>query len=157
MLLRALSGDPLPLYGDGLQIRDWLYVRDHCEAIHLVLRRGEVGETYNIGGGNQPTNLWVVELLCGILDERFPESPHRPHARLVTFVEDRPGHDRRYALDSSKISSRLGWQPRESLESGLRKTVEWYLAHPEWLAAAREREDYRTWLEKNYKDREGSQ
>ncbi|MFN7948463.1 MAG: dTDP-glucose 4,6-dehydratase [Blastocatellia bacterium] len=153
IILNALSGRPLPVYGDGQQIRDWLYVEDHCEAIRLVLAQGRGGETYNIGGNTQPTNLEIVTLVCAILDELRPDSPHCPHASLITFVADRPGHDRRYAIDGSKISRELGWQPRQSLASGLRKTVEWYLANPEWVAEIRARGEYQGWLKVNYEQR----
>lgn len=115
IILNALEGKPLPVYGDGQQIRDWLYVEDHCEAIWLVLTRGKLGETYNIGGGNQPANLTLVETICDILDELLPDSPHAPHRRLITFVPDRPGHDRHYAMDAGKIAHQLGWQPRHNL------------------------------------------
>ena len=155
MILNALDGHPLPVYGDGGQIRDWLYVEDHCEAIWLVLRRGVPGETYNIGGGNQPTNLSLVKTLCEILDERLPDSPHTPHARLIQFVVDRPGHDRRYAMDITKIQRELGWQPRQSISSGLLKTVEWYLSHPEWIDAIRKQHDFQGWLRSNYTERGG--
>jgi dTDP-glucose 4,6-dehydratase len=153
MILNALDGRPLPVYGDGGQIRDWLYVEDHCEAIWVVLRKGTVGETYNIGGGNQPTNLSVVKTLCDILDERLPTSPHVPHWKLAQFVTDRPGHDRRYAMDISRISKELGWKPRQSLASGLLKTVEWYLSHPEWIDAIRKQHDFQGWLKRNYAGR----
>ena len=155
MILNALDGQPLPVYGDGGQIRDWLYVEDHCEAIWLVLRRGAPGETYNIGGGNQPTNLTVVKTLCKILDERLPESLHAPHEKLIQYVADRPGHDRRYEMDITKIRRELGWQPRQSLASGLLKTVEWYLIHPEWIDAIRKQGDFRGWLARNYTERGG--
>jgi len=154
-ILNAVSGRPLPIYGDGRQVRDWLYVTDHCEAIHQVVTRGRPGETYNIGGNNQPYNLEVVERICAILDERLPDSPHRPHANLMTFVSDRPGHDRRYDMDITKIRAELGWQPRETLASGLEKTVDWYLNHPEWIAAILKGSDYSQWLERNYADRGG--
>jgi len=153
MILNALDGRPLPVYGDGGQVRDWLYVEDHCEAIWRVLRKGRVGETYNIGGGNQPTNLSVIMTLCEILDERVPHSPHAPHEKLLQFVTDRPGHDRRYAMDITKINQELGWEPRESLSSGLSKTVEWYLNHPEWIGAIRKQHDYQGWLKRNYAQR----
>ena len=156
MIMNALEGRPLPVYGDGQQVRDWLYVEDHCEAIWTVLRRGAVGETYNIGGGNQPPNLLVIKTLCEIMDECLPSSPYTPHESLVRFVADRPGHDRRYAMDITKISNELGWQPRQSLSTGLLKTVEWYLAHPEWIDAVRKQQDYQGWLEKNYGQRGGS-
>jgi dTDP-glucose 4,6-dehydratase len=117
MILNGLQGKPLPIYGDGLNVRDWLYVEDHCQALRLVLARGRVGETYNIGGNCEKTNLEVVQTLCAILDELRPDSPHRPHAGLITFVKDRPGHDRRYAINSGKISGELGWRPKESLRA----------------------------------------
>jgi len=149
MILNALKGQPLPIYGDGLNIRDWLYVADHCEALRLVLAQGRAGETYNIGGNCEKTNLEVVKTLCAILDELFPDSPQRPHERLVTFVQDRPGHDRRYAINTGKISRELGWRPRESFESGLTKTVRWYLDNPEWVASVQSGA-YREWLEMHY-------
>ena len=154
MILNAMDGKPLPIYGDGRQIRDWLYVEDHCEAIWMVLRKGRVGQTYNIGGGSQPTNLEVVQHLCGALDELLPASPSVPHSSLMRFVPDRPGHDRRYAIDITKIKTQLGWQPKESLGSGLHKTVQWYLSHPDWVAAIRQQYDYQQWLERNYDKRQ---
>ncbi|MZH02513.1 MAG: NAD-dependent epimerase/dehydratase family protein, partial [Nitrospinae bacterium] len=132
MIHNALAGKPLPVYGDGKQIRDWLYVEDHCNAILRVLEKGEVGQVYNIGGHNEKTNLDVVKTLCHILDEMVPDSPHHPHEKLISFVEDRPGHDRRYAIDASKIQNQLGWKPEESFETGLRKTVRWYLDNQGW-------------------------
>jgi len=150
MILNAMAGEALPVYGDGKQVRDWLYVDDHCRAVHAVLERGRPGETYNIGGGAQRTNLELVNELCRILDELLPESPHRPHARLVRFVPDRPGHDRRYAMDIRKIQQHLEWEPSESLASGLRKTVQWYLANSAWIEAIRAEPEYRTWMERNY-------
>lgn len=132
MIHNALNGKNLPVYGDGKQVRDWLYVEDHCRAILKVLKEGEIGQVYNIGGHNEKTNLEVVHTLCNILDEMVPDSPHRPYKNLIQFVEDRPGHDRRYAIDASKIQSQLGWEPRESFETGLRKTVAWYLDNKEW-------------------------
>jgi dTDP-glucose 4,6-dehydratase len=154
MIMNALRGKSLPIYGDGKQIRDWLYVQDHCEAIWQVLKAGRVGETYNIGGGNQPTNLEVVQLLCKILDEEMPDSSYRPHSNLITFVKDRPGHDRRYAMDSTKLNVELGWKPVEDLESGLRKTVKWYLTHEEWTYAVLNAPSYQDWLKRNYINRE---
>ncbi len=130
MILNALRGQQLPIYGDGQQIRDWLYVEDHCEAIWTVLKDSQPGETYAIGGGNQPANLQIVNTLCDILDELRPDSPHTPHRQLIRYVTDRPGHDRRYAMDITKIGRQLNWQPRHSLSSGLLKTVEWYLQNP---------------------------
>ena len=153
MILNALESRPLPVYGDGGQIRDWLYVEDHCEAIWQVLHRGTLGETYNIGGGNQPNNLSVVRTLCNILDERLPDSPNTPHDKLIQFVPDRPGHDRRYAMDITKINQELGWQPRHKLEDGLLKTVEWYLSHLDWIDAIRKQHDFQGWLAINYTKR----
>ena len=155
MLLNALEGKPLPVYGDGLQVRDWLYVEDHCEAIWRVLRAGTLGETYNIGGDNQATNLEIVQTLCEILNACHPDSPHAPFAQLITHVPDRPGHDRRYAMDIRKIQTQLGWSPRHSLAKGLRKTVDWYLQNGTWLEAIRQRGDFRSWMAVNYVGREG--
>jgi dTDP-glucose 4,6-dehydratase len=132
MILTALRGGPLPVYGDGRQIRDWLYVGDHCRAILRVLESGRVGEVYNVGGRSERTNLEVVETICSLLDELVPDSPHTPHASLVTFVEDRPGHDRRYAIDTTRIERELGWTPEETFESGLERTVRWYLENRGW-------------------------
>lgn len=156
MIFNALNGKPLPIYGDGQQVRDWLYVEDHCEAIWKVVCEGKLGETYNIGGGNNPTNLQVVHTLCDILDELLPRSPHAPHRSLIQFVADRPGHDRRYAMDIRKIQRELGWSPRETLASGLRKTVQWYLSHPDWIEAIRQTSDLSGWMEKNYARRGGN-
>lgn len=153
IIFNALTGQPIPIYGDGKQIRDWLFVIDHCEAIVQVLKGGNLGETYNIGGGTQPTNLALTELICGYLDEALPESRYRPHGSLIKFVEDRPGHDRRYAMDITKIKSDLGWEPKETLESGLKKTIAWYFQNSEWASAIRNRPTYREWLEKNYGER----
>uniref|UniRef100_A0A7C4PK03 dTDP-glucose 4,6-dehydratase n=1 Tax=Anaerolinea thermolimosa TaxID=229919 RepID=A0A7C4PK03_9CHLR len=156
MILNALHGKDLPVYGDGKQVRDWLYVVDHCEAIWRVVTGGQPGETYNIGGGNQPTNLEVVHTLCDILDELAPASPHRPHRNLIRFVQDRPGHDRRYAMDITKIGHELGWRPRMSLATGLLETVRWYLDHPGWIEAVRKGSDLQKWLERNYSQRGGN-
>lgn len=134
----ALNGEPLPIYGDGQQVRDWIYVEDHCEAILLVLRAGKNGETYNIGGDTQPANLEVVQQVCAILDDLHPDSPYAPHSSLIRLVDDRPGHDRRYAMNIDKIKGELGWQPNHSLEDGLRRTVEWYARNAAWLAEVRE-------------------
>jgi len=153
MILNAIEGKPLPVYGDGQQIRDWLHVEDHCEAIHLVLIKGRVGETYNIGGENQPANLTIVETICEILDEIHPESAHKPHKNLIKFVTDRPGHDRRYDMDTHKISAELGWRPRHTLTQGLLDTVKWYLSNPEWVTAIRQQQEYQGWLDANYKSR----
>ncbi len=152
MILNARQGKPLPIYGDGLNVRDWLFVADHCDAVRLVLAQGKVGETYNIGGNCEKTNLSVVKTLCAIFDELFPDSPQGPHEGLITFVKDRPGHDRRYAMDITKISRELGWRPRESFESGLAQTVRWYVDNPAWVAEVQSGE-YREWLELNYERR----
>ncbi len=149
VILNALEGKSLPIYGDGLNIRDWLYVEDHCEAIGEVLDKGRVGETYNIGGHCEKSNLEMVKTICAILDELCPESPYTPHDSLITFVKDRPGHDRRYAIDSSRIGQELGWTPKESLETGLRKTIEWYLSHKEWVKDVKTGA-YQDWLAKQY-------
>lgn len=132
MILNAREGEPLPIYGNGSNIRDWLYVDDHCRAIQRVLEAGTPGEIYNIGGNTEKTNLEVVDALCAILDELLPESAYRPHQSLKTFVADRPGHDQRYAIDAGKIKRELGWTPEETFESGMRKTVQWYLDNSEW-------------------------
>jgi dTDP-glucose 4,6-dehydratase len=154
MIFNALNGKPLPVYGDGQQVRDWLFVVDHCDAIWQVVTRGALGETYNIGGGNQPTNLEIVHTLCDILDELRPTSAHFPHRQLIRFVTDRPGHDRRYAMDIRKIQQELNWRPQENLASGLRKTVSWYLEHSEWIESIRSGSDLTGWMEKNYANRE---
>ncbi len=132
MIYNALRGEPLPLYGDGRQIRDWLYVKDHCRAVMTVLEEGRVGEVYNVGGEGERTNLEVVRTVCSLLDELAPDSAHVPHESLISFVEDRPGHDRRYSIDASKIGRELGWRPQETFESGMEKTVRWYLRNREW-------------------------
>jgi dTDP-glucose 4,6-dehydratase len=149
----ALEGKPLPIYGDGKQIRDWLYVEDHCEAIWQVLENGRIGESYNIGGNNQPTNLEIVDTICEILDELEPGSAYRPHAGLMKFVDDRPGHDRRYAMNSNKIRRELGWQPKFTLKEGLLKTIVWYLEHDDWVQAIRKQAEYQSWLDQNYAER----
>jgi dTDP-glucose 4,6-dehydratase len=150
-ILNAIQGKSLPVYGDGKQIRDWLYVEDHCEAIGVVLRGGMPGETYNIGGGNQPYNIDLVKDICILLDEFQPEAA--PHSSLITHVSDRPGHDRRYAMDSTKIRETLGWQPRHDIKSGLRKTVAWYLANLDWVATITGGTDFQSWVNKNYAKR----
>ncbi len=132
MIHNALKGEILPVYGDGNQVRDWLFVEDHCKAILKVLEKGKIGQVYNIGGHNEKSNLEVVHSICQILDEMVPDSPHLPHKNLIRFVTDRPGHDRRYAINASKIQNQLGWIPQESFETGLRKTVRWYLDNTEW-------------------------
>ena len=149
IILNALNGKPLPIYGDGLNIRDWLHVGDHCTAIRAVLAKGRPGETYNIGGWNEKTNLDVVHTVCNILDELQPDSLLTPHASLLTFVKDRPGHDRRYAIDARKIERELGWRPAETFETGMRKTVRWYLEHARWIQNVTSGE-YRSWIAKQY-------
>jgi dTDP-glucose 4,6-dehydratase len=145
----ARAGNPLPVYGDGLNVRDWLFVGDHCDALRTVLARGRVGEVYNIGGNSEKTNLDVVHTVCGVLDELSPGSPVTPHAELVQFVKDRPGHDRRYAIDPRKIDTELGWKPRVDFEQGIRLTVQWYLEHDEWTHKVVSGE-YRDWVNTNY-------
>jgi dTDP-glucose 4,6-dehydratase len=152
MILNAIGGKPVPVYGDGLNVRDWLYVGDHCAAVREVLERGRVGETYNIGGRCERRNIDIVHAVCTILDELHPESPVIPHEKLITYVKDRPGHDRRYAIDCTRIERELGWQPVESFESGLRKTIQWYLAHRDWVRNVTSG-DYRKWVELNYGER----
>ncbi len=152
MILNAIEGKLLPVYGDGQQIRDWLHVQDHCEAIHLVLTKGKTGSTYNIGGVNQPANLTIVETICDILDE-ISDTKHKPHKNLIQFVKDRPGHDRRYDMDMHKIHTELGWQPRHTLTEGLLDTVKWYLDNLEWVNSIRKQQEYKGWLDANYKAR----
>lgn len=132
IILKAIQGEALPVYGDGKQVRDWLYVEDHARALYTVMRNGAVGETYNIGGHNEKQNIEVVRAICALLDELHPQSPVTPHAQLIRYVTDRPGHDRRYAIDAGKIARELGWMPQESFETGLRKTVQWYLDNRQW-------------------------
>jgi dTDP-glucose 4,6-dehydratase len=153
MIANALQGKALPVYGDGQQVRDWLYVADHCQALRTVLQRGRVGETYNIGGGNQRSNLEVVTTVCALLDELVPESKFKPHRQLVKYVTDRPGHDRRYAIDARKLEVELGWRAQESFETGLRKTVEWYLANAAWVEGVTSGA-YQQWVRQNYGGRE---
>jgi dTDP-glucose 4,6-dehydratase len=149
VILNALNGKPLPIYGDGQQIRDWLYVGDHCSAICEVLAQGKLGETYNIGGRNEKANIDVVKTICSILDELKPRSDGQSYAEQITFVADRRGHDRRYAIDASKIERELGWHPAETFDSGIRKTVQWYLDNPVWVEGVLNG-SYRDWLEKQY-------
>jgi len=148
VIVNALAGKSLPVYGDGLNVRDWLYVKDHCSAIRTVLADGRVGETYNVGGENEKTNIDIVRGICRLLDELRPD-PAGPRERLITFVKDRPGHDRRYAIDASKLASELGWRPKETFETGLRKTVEWYLANGEWVQGVQSGA-YREWVSTQY-------
>ena len=155
MIANALQGKALPVYGDGQQVRDWLYVVDHCRALRTVLERGRVGETYNVGGGNQRSNLEVVTTVCALLDELVPKSKFKPHLQLVKYVTDRPGHDRRYAIDASKLERELGWRAQESFETGLRKTVEWYLANAAWVEGVTSGA-YQQWVRQNYGGREAT-
>lgn len=152
IISNALAGRPLPVYGDGLNVRDWLYVGDHCAAIRRVLEAGRCGETYNIGGWNEMTNLEIVHAVCALLDELRPD-PAGPHARLISFVKDRPGHDRRYAIDARKIERELGWRPAETFATGIRKTVAWYLDNPDWVEHV-QTGAYRDWLARNYAERQ---
>ncbi|MGH9498973.1 MAG: dTDP-glucose 4,6-dehydratase [Terriglobales bacterium] len=149
VILHGMQGKPIPVYGDGQNVRDWLYVEDHCDAIRTVLAGGRVGETYNVGGRNELHNMEVVRAICGLLDELRPGDAVMPHSRLITMVTDRRGHDRRYAIDAGKIERELAWRPRETFESGIRKTVEWYLAHEAWIAQVTSG-SYRQWMEKQY-------
>ncbi|MDG2992417.1 dTDP-glucose 4,6-dehydratase [Candidatus Synechococcus calcipolaris G9] len=151
MVLNALDGHPLPLYGDGQNIRDWLYVTDHCEALYCILCAGQPGSIYAIGGKMELTNQFMVETICDLLDELVP-NPKVPYRSLITYVKDRPGHDRRYAIDCSKLESELGWSPQETFNSGIRKTIQWYLDHPQWVQQVRSGA-YQTWMDKNYGDR----
>jgi len=149
MIVNALASKPLPVYGDGQQIRDWLYVKDHCSAIRVVLYRGRVGETYNVGGWNEKANIDIVHAVCALLDEMQPRSDALPYASQISFVTDRPGHDRRYAIDARKISDELGWKPTETFETGLRKTVRWYLDNPQWVREVQSGA-YRDWVAQQY-------
>lgn len=149
VILNAINGKPLPVYGDGQQVRDWLYVGDHCSAIRAVLAKGRLGETYNIGGWNEKANIDVVKAICSILDELRPRNDEKSYVEQITFVKDRPGHDRRYAVDASKIEKELGWRPVETFDSGIRKTVQWYLDNPTWIEGVTTG-SYRDWLEKQY-------
>jgi dTDP-glucose 4,6-dehydratase len=149
MIVNALAGKALPVYGDGQQIRDWLYVKDHCSALRRVLDAGAVGETYNVGGWNEKANLDIVHTVCALLDELQPCADGKPYQEQITYVADRPGHDRRYAIDARKIEQQLGWRPQETFESGIRKTVEWYLSHPEWVAHVQSG-SYRDWVSQQY-------
>jgi len=148
MIVNALAGKPLPVYGDGQQVRDWLYVKDHCSAIREVLARGTPGETYNVGGWNEKPNLEIVHTVCALLDELKPD-PAGSYQRLITFVTDRPGHDRRYAIDARKLERELGWKPAETFETGIRKTVQWYLENAAWVANVQSG-NYRDWVSKQY-------
>ena len=148
-ITNALAGKPLPIYGDGLQVRDWLYVGDHCSGIRRVLEAGTIGETYNIGGWNEQTNIIIVQKICALLDERRPRADGTSYATQITHVKDRPGHDRRYAIDARKIEQQLGWRPAETFETGIRKTVDWYLENAEWVTQVQSGA-YRDWVNKQY-------
>jgi dTDP-glucose 4,6-dehydratase len=149
MIVNALAGKALPVYGDGMQVRDWLYVKDHCSAIRRVLEAGRLGEVYNVGGWNEKPNIEIVHTVCALLDELRPKADGTPYSTQITTVKDRPGHDRRYAIDASKIERELGWKPAETFESGIRKTVQWYLANPEWVAHVQSGA-YRDWVQTQY-------
>ena len=149
MIVNALAGKPLPVYGDGQQIRDWLYVNDHCSAIRRVLQAGRLGEVYNVGGWNEKPNLEIVHTVCALLDELRPRADGQSYRSQISFVKDRPGHDRRYAIDARKIEQELGWRPTETFDTGIRKTVQWYLAHPDWVAHVQSGA-YRDWVAKQY-------
>lgn len=149
VIVNALAGKPLPVYGDGMQVRDWLYVRDHCSAIRRVLEAGKLGETYNVGGWNEKANIDIVKTVCGLLDSLRPRSDGKSYAEQISYVTDRPGHDRRYAIDARKLEGELGWKPAETFETGIRKTVRWYLDHPQWVANVQSGA-YRDWVQKQY-------
>jgi dTDP-glucose 4,6-dehydratase len=149
VILNALAGKPLPIYGDGQQVRDWLYVKDHCSAIRRVLEAGQLGETYNVGGWNEKANLDVVRSICALLDELRPRADGQPYASQITYVQDRPGHDRRYAIDARKLERELGWKPAETFDSGIRQTVQWYLDNQDWVAGVTSG-SYRDWLSQQY-------
>jgi dTDP-glucose 4,6-dehydratase len=149
MIVNALAGKPLPVYGDGMQIRDWLYVKDHCSAIRRVLEAGRLGEVYNVGGWNEKPNIDIVQTICHLLDAMRPKADGGTYASQITYVTDRPGHDRRYAIDARKLEAELGWKPAETFETGIRKTVEWYLANPEWVSHVQSGA-YREWVNKQY-------
>ena len=149
MIVNALAGKALPVYGDGQQVRDWLYVKDHCSAIRRVLEAGRLGEVYNVGGWNEKPNIEIVKTVCALLDEMRPKADGQPYSAQISYVKDRPGHDRRYAIDASKIQRELGWQPAETFETGIRKTIAWYLANPEWVAHVQSGA-YRQWVDKQY-------
>lgn len=149
VIVNALAGKPLPIYGDGMQVRDWLYVRDHCSAIRRVLEAGQLGETYNVGGWNEMANIDIVKTVCSLLDELRPRADGKAYTEQITYVTDRPGHDRRYAIDARKLERELGWKPAETFETGIRKTVQWYLANPEWVAHVQSGA-YRDWVQKQY-------
>ena len=149
VIVNALAGKPLPVYGDGMQVRDWLYVRDHCSAIRRVLEAGELGDTYNVGGWNEKANIEIVQTVCALLDELRPRADGKGYAEQITYVTDRPGHDRRYAIDARKLERELGWKPAETFDTGIRKTVQWYLDNPQWVGNVQSGA-YRDWVQKQY-------
>ena len=149
MIVNALAGKPLPVYGDGMQVRDWLFVKDHCSAIRRVLEAGTTGETYNVGGWNEKPNIEIVKTVCALLDDLRPRADGQSYTTQITYVKDRPGHDRRYAIDATKIHRELGWKPAETFDTGIRKTVQWYLDHPDWVAHVQSG-DYRNWIGQQY-------
>ena len=149
MIVNALAGKPLPVYGDSMQVRDWLYVKDHCSAIRRVLEAGQLGETYNVGGWNEKPNIEIVNTVCALLDELRPKADATSYKSQITYVTDRPGHDRRYAIDAGKIERELGWRPTETFETGIRKTVHWYLDNPSWVENV-QNGSYRDWVERQY-------
>ena len=153
MIVNALAGKPLPVYGDGMQVRDWLYVKDHCSAIRRVLEAGRLGETYNVGGWNEKPNIEIVKTVCALLDELRPRADGQSYTTQISYVTDRPGHDRRYAIDARKLQRELGWKPAETFETGIRKTVQWYLDHPAWVQNVQSGA-YRDWVSRNYQDRQ---
>ncbi|MBD9582162.1 dTDP-glucose 4,6-dehydratase [Delftia sp. DLF01] len=155
MIVNALAGKPLPIYGDGMQVRDWLYVRDHCSAIRRVLEAGRLGDTYNVGGWNEKPNVEIVNTVCALLDELRPKADGTSYSAQITYVKDRPGHDRRYAIDARKLERELGWKPAETFETGIRKTVQWYLNNPEWVADVQSGA-YREWVSRQYTEGAGA-
>lgn len=155
MIVNALAGKPLPIYGDGMQVRDWLYVRDHCSAIRRVLEAGRLGDTYNVGGWNEKPNVEIVNTVCALLDELRPKADGSSYSAQITYVKDRPGHDRRYAIDARKLERELGWKPAETFETGIRKTVQWYLDNPEWVADVQSGA-YREWVSRQYTEGAGA-
>jgi len=153
MILNGMMEKPLPVYGQGAQVRDWLHVEDHCEAIRQILKQGRDGETYCVGGDNQPSNLEIVRSICDLLDQKLPLSSGLPHATLIRFVTDRPGHDFRYDINTTKITRELGWKPKRNLQQGLDETIDWYLTNTSWIQSVAQKEEFNQWLEKNYQQR----
>ncbi|HQG88166.1 MAG TPA: dTDP-glucose 4,6-dehydratase [Flexilinea sp.] len=156
MILNGITGKPLPVYGKGEQIRDWLHVMDHCEAIYLILKKGKIGETYCIGGDNQPTNLEIVQLICEILDDKVPRADGKSHTSQIQYVSDRPGHDFRYDINTNKIQRELGWKPAHALRTGLEETIEWYLNHSAWVDSVLDKDEFSSWINTNYQERDSS-